>query len=132
MSKTKTRHFKIHTRVGASSWSSTAITLPKGGSEQHEVVVTPYGGMPKRTQVFCVRSSGAAAEYNPAPPDAWDYDFGLIDCSSTASSCTTSRSVRAGQAPGAVILQVKELHVDDGLPSPRVDSISLNIQVTVP
>jgi hypothetical protein len=126
----KTRHFKIDTRVGASG--SAAITMSKGSSDPHEVIVTPLGGIPKRTQVFCVRSSGTAAEYNPTPPDAWDHDFGLIDCSSSIGNCTASHSVQAGHATGTVVLQVKELQVNDGLPGPRVHSIALNIQVTVP
>jgi hypothetical protein len=73
------------------------------------------------------------AGYNPPPPDAWDYDFGLIDYSSPSSNRTASHAVQAGQASGTVILQVKELQVDDGLPSPRAHSISppLIIHVTV-
>src|ERR1700730_5739710 len=131
MPNRKTRHFKIQTRVGASS--AAATTLPKGSSDQHEVIVIPVSGIAKPTQAFCVRSSGTAAGYNPPPPDDWGHDFGLIDCSLPAISCTASRAVQAGQAPGTVILQVKELQVDDGLPRPQVHSISppLEIHVTV-
>jgi hypothetical protein len=129
----KSRHFKVETRVGASS--AAAVTLRKGSSEQHEVIVTPVSGIPKRTQVFCIRSSGTAAGYNPAPPDAWDHDFGKIDCSSPPNSRTASHAVQASQASGTVILQVRELQDDDGLPSPspRVHSISppLNVNVNV-
>lgn len=129
MPNCKTRHFKVQTCVGVST--SSATTLPKGSSEPHTVVVTPLSGIPKRTQVFCVRSHGTAADYDPVPPDAWDHDFGLIDCSSPVASCTANHAVTAGHASGTVTLRVKELHVDDGLPSPRVDSILLDIHVTV-
>jgi hypothetical protein len=125
----KTKHFKIESKIGTSNAST--VSLSKGGSGQHEVIVTPLGGVPKPTKLSCIRSSGTVAGYDPAPPDAWDHDFGSIDCSTAANLRTANRTVQAGQATGSAVFQVKELEVDDGLPPPRKDPIGLNVDVTV-
>jgi hypothetical protein len=126
----KSRHFKIDTRVGVTTAAS--VRLAQGASDQHEVIVTPLSGLAKPTKLRCVRSSGTAVEYDPAPPDAWDHDFGSIDRSTPAAGRTTNRTVQAGQAPGSAVLQVKELEVDDGLPRPRIHPVPVDVTITVP
>src|ERR1700691_3346808 len=103
MPSKKTRHFKIDARVGATN--AAAVQLRKGTSEQHEVIVTPLSGMAKPTKLSCIRSSGTAVDYDPAPASSWDHDFGSIDCSTAINLRTASRTVQAGQTPGAAILQ---------------------------
>lgn len=123
------RHFKIETRVGTNTAAS--VSLSCGRADPHEVVITPLSGLPKPTKLSCVRANGTAASYDPAPPDAWDHDFGSIDRSTTIDVRTASRTVQAGQTTGTAVLRVNQLEVDDGLPPPRVHAVGVDISVSV-
>lgn len=122
-------HFKIESRVGTNN--ATPVRLARGNSDQHVVVVTPLSGMAKPTKLFCNRPSGTAAEYDPAPPDAWDHDFGSIDRSTPVNLCTASHTVKAGQTVGTAVLRVRELAVDDGLSPPRVHPVGMDTDINV-
>jgi hypothetical protein len=130
MPKQSFKNFEIEARVGANN--SHSVQMAQGTSDQHEVIVTPLSGMAKPTKLRCVRSSGTVVEYDPAPPDAWDYDFGSIDRWTLPAARTANRTVTAGQAPGAAVLQVKEVEVDDGLPQPCIHAVPVDVTVTVP
>jgi hypothetical protein len=129
----KSRHFKVDTRVGTST--AALVNLAQGSSDPHEVVVTPLSGLAKPTKLRCIRSSGSAVEYDPAPVDRWEHDFGSIDNSSPIADRTASQTVQAGQTSGSAVLQVNEIEVDDGLPQPRVYQQRwprCDVNVTVP
>jgi hypothetical protein len=126
----KSRHFKVDARVGANN--AAAVQLAQGASDHYEVIVTPMSGVPKPTKVHCVRLGGTAASYDPPPPDAWSHDFGRIGRGTASNLCTATRTVEAGRTPGMVTLRVKEVEVDDGLPTPNIRAYQYDISVTIP
>jgi hypothetical protein len=131
--KKKYRLFTIETRVGPASAASVHIAL--GSSSQHEVIVTPLRGTPRATTLSCIRSSGTAVEYDPAPPDAWDHGFGPIDRTTPVASRTANRTVKTGTAAGSSVLQVKQLEIDESLPKPVPYSVpvgDVDVSVTTP
>jgi hypothetical protein len=124
--------FKIETRVG--STSAASVHIPSGNSSQHEVIVTPLRGTPRATALSCIRSGGTAVEYDPAPPDAWDHDFGSIDRTTLVANRTANRTVKTGAAAGNAVLQVTQIEIDESLPN-RVAypaSADVDVSVTVP
>lgn len=130
MPSKSTRNFKVTTKVGAIDLNKVKVS--PGAKDKHEVVVRLLSGTPAKAELFCVKSSGTAADYHPAPPDSWDYDFGSIDVSTPVGRRTAAREIHAGSTPGIVTLQVKELHVDDGGPGvPLVHPVFLDVEVTV-
>jgi len=133
MPSCKSRQFKVTTRVGTATAAS--VNLAQNSSDPHVVIVTPLSGLAKPTKLRCIRSSGTAVEYDPAPVDKSDHDFGSIDNSSPIADRTASHIIQAGQTSGSVVLQVNEIEVDDGLPQPRIYQQlwpGCDVNVTVP
>lgn len=76
--------------------------------DAYTVTVYPRSPFAWSVKISCTRALGAAAEFDPAPPDAWDHDFGKIH-----SQTSGSRAIYC-TARGAAVLRVNALEYDDG------------------